>query len=337
MKTKINYPIFLFILTLGLFFSSCEKDPVEMNSQDTKSAIAPVTVTEGAVSTIDLIAGQHTVAGNVSVSFDQTNLYVTYNTINGWFLNEVHLWVGSDMALMPATPTGNPKIGKFPYKASGLNGTASYTFTIPLSTFGGYAQLCSGTLYVAAHASVYTMGSGGTIVSETAWGNGNPMTTQGSWAMYFAIQLLCDDGSYQSGPCETAFGYGPLTFIDAGLTNSRWGWIYTLNSTGTFTTPLYAGAGQNNINNGLHVGTVTYSYNGTGLKVEFETFGGYSLSETHVYASSAFPTTIAPGQYGHSNTKPSSKFDAYYIEIDGPMPVYVIAHAVVCSKQPVSN
>ncbi|HBG70643.1 MAG: hypothetical protein A2W93_03880 [Bacteroidetes bacterium GWF2_43_63] len=335
MKTKIKFPILLLIFATGFIFSSCEKDAAEMIPQNTKSQINTIQVTEGAISSVDLIAGQNMIAGKVSVSFDNTNLYVSYNTMNDWFLSEVHLWVGPDLSLMPQTNSGNPKIGQFPYKASGLNGSTSYTFTIPLSAFGGYDNMCSSVLYLAAHASLYKTGSGGAVQTETAWGNGSQMNEQGSWAMYFLVQFMCEDDYYSAGPCETAFGYGPLTFIDAGLTSSRWGWIYTLSTGGTFETPLYAGAGQNNINNGLHVGTVTYSYNGSGLKVEFETFGGYSLSETHVYASSAFPTTISPGLFGHSNSDPDPKSDAYFIELNGGPPVYVIAHAVVCSKQAV--
>lgn len=95
----------------------------------------------------DLMAGQHEVAGTVTVAFGISNLVVTYTTNSSWALNETHLYVG-DKDLVPLTKKGNPKIGKFPYKAE-HDGANEFTYTIPMSSLNGV-----NCLTVAAHAVV---------------------------------------------------------------------------------------------------------------------------------------------------------------------------------------
>ena len=54
------------------------------------------------------------------------------------------------------------------------------------------------------------------------------------------------------------------------------------------------------------------------------------MSETHLYASTSYPTTTAPGQYGNQNNLNAATGDSYTIQLSGGTPVYLIAHAVVC-------
>ena len=87
----------------------------------------PVTETAACgTTTWDLTAGQHIDVGTVTVSNDATNLYVTYTLDDPDYpdatFGTLHLWVGTDLATMPATPQGSPIPGQFPYKA----GTAPY-------------------------------------------------------------------------------------------------------------------------------------------------------------------------------------------------------------------
>lgn len=101
---------------------------------------------------VDLIAGQDTNVGTVTVNDDGTNLTVTYEiTEPGYCMDKTHLYVGT-AAPNKAAP------GKFPYSHTGLSCATMDSYTIPLSDFG----VGSGEdLYVAAHADVLGE-SGGT-------------------------------------------------------------------------------------------------------------------------------------------------------------------------------
>lgn len=171
-----------------MVFVSCTLDNSKLNPKPVKKIH---TLMQGDVVSVNLIAGQTINAGVINLSFDSDNLYVTYNTTNGWLLDEVHLWIGTSLAQLPKAGNGNPKIGHFPYKASNLGLVNSYGFTIPLNAFGGYESVCEGTYYVAAHAVVKKSNGNGGFVSETAWGQGPRITNKGNWAMYFGFILQC--------------------------------------------------------------------------------------------------------------------------------------------------
>ncbi len=157
---------------------SCSKEGVETLNEEniatennTIRRDGPTTDVLGTVTT-ELIAGQNTIVGTVTVDYDGTNVTVTYETINGWELDLTHLWLGV-CEDRPANNPGNPLIGQFPYSESHANGTTSYTYTLDPAEVG----TCG---CVAAHAEV-TNSNGQT---ETAWGNGDPYGGN-SWAMYF--------------------------------------------------------------------------------------------------------------------------------------------------------
>ncbi|MCI5221278.1 MAG: hypothetical protein D3924_00995 [Candidatus Electrothrix sp. AR4] len=153
---------------------------------------------------VDLIAGQHIDVGSVSVELE--NLYgniedpvdtlvVTYETDDGWYLDETHLWVKTnDQPTIPANKKGNPKIGNFPYISEYISDTTS-TVEIPLDTFGNLQEaLCNSLISyrlnadLAAHASVLHDSFG----QETAWAAGDEIITGRSWATKFLIQFSCD-------------------------------------------------------------------------------------------------------------------------------------------------
>lgn len=154
--------------------------PGNNQNPPTTSPGTPVTC-EGAV---DLMAGQHTVSGNISVTSDASNLYVTYNTIDGWVLQETHLYVGD----INNIPKGN---GNFPYTTEGINNATSYTYTIPLSDLDGEACVA-----IAAHAVVVKLNEAGEEVGrETAWSNGNSIPSASNWSMYFDYCLCTEDST----------------------------------------------------------------------------------------------------------------------------------------------
>ena len=136
---------------------------------------------------VDLIAGQHIVAGKVCVYNDGENLYVTYTTIDGWMLAETHLAVSTDE---PGTGewlgnrwqnrAGNPAPGQFPHKERHRPSVETFAYTIPLSeiTDGVGAR---DTVFVAAQAVVVHRENG----KESAWGDGERFVQHGDWAMFF--------------------------------------------------------------------------------------------------------------------------------------------------------
>ncbi len=280
-----------------------------------------------------LYAGQTIVAGTVCVDNDASNLTVTYQTTGGWTLDETHLWLGTDLSTMPRTASGNPKVGLFPYKSEGLpNGTTTYTFTLPL---GDFKVACRQQLLVAAHAVVKMVNADGSIRTETGWGAGTRLTAKGNWATYFSYTVQCappPPPPLTCGPNETAYAFGDQTFIDLGITTSRWGWQITVPAGTTATAPIYAGAGQNDITKGTHVGALSYQYTGAVLTVSFNMFPGFVMDETHVYAGASTVPTISPGRYGNQHDLTAAASDTYVIPVTGDT-IYLVAHAVVCKRQ----
>ena len=147
---------------------------------------------------VDLIAGQHTDSGDVTVSNDEDTLYVTYSTQDGWELDEVHLHVACDVADIPQSKRGNPIPGRFDYKAEGLSGT-EYSFAIPLEDIECLAE-CGEDLVIAAHASVVN-DDGTSTQQETAWGDGEDFDGA-NWAMWFSHEVECCDEPPEEPECE---------------------------------------------------------------------------------------------------------------------------------------
>ena len=64
---------------------------------------------------VTLFAGQTIDAGTVTVSNDDTSLYVTYSAVDPWWLSETHLHVADSEAGIPQNRKGNPVPGNFQY------------------------------------------------------------------------------------------------------------------------------------------------------------------------------------------------------------------------------
>ncbi|MCI5126197.1 MAG: hypothetical protein D3925_17410, partial [Candidatus Electrothrix sp. AR5] len=149
-----------------------------------------------------LVAGQNTDVGFVCARVedqdgngDADTLIVTYETDNGWHLDQTHLWVkNNEDPMLPANKKGNPKIGNFPYVSEYVADTVKEV-EIPLENFGDlHEMLCSGSgmalelnADLAAHASVLH----DTLGQETAWAAGEQITAKGSWAMKTATKFIC--------------------------------------------------------------------------------------------------------------------------------------------------
>jgi len=304
----------------------------------TASAVsyAPVNPT-----TVDLLAGRTIDAGNVSVWNDSANLYVKYETQNGWMINQTHLSVGTALIDIPQTTGKKPVAipGRFAYSSSFDPTVTSYTYTISLNSLGAsYNDI----LFVAAHAVVVRQLPDGTYQQETGWGNGNKFG--GAWGMYF---------NYTVQEPQVSEGY--TTYTDAG---SAWGngndfgkgiADYFLFDDFTTDKTVVLGMGRNEDK----VGTVTAHLDAETktINVTYATDNPYFMNQVHLYVGGTAPTSSAPGSYANQYTVDSASeyfqthtftinlltvdankdgvydFDANNDGIVDGNPIYIAAHA----------
>ncbi len=298
-----------------------------------------------------LLAGQSIEAGLVCVEVDGIDLLVTYLTTGNWELTEAHLWVGADLADMPQTRKGNPKIGNFPYKAESLTGATFHQFAIPLDDLGFDCPGDDASFFVAAHASLRRPdGSSDGYQTETGWADGDRFVERGSWATFFGVELTCDCSldPPSERACETAFAFGDdlaTCFLDIDNDSdgrrdfSRWGWTNLIVNEDVYLFDIYAGAGQCDIDKGTLVGTLMVMYVAGRVDVVFTMEDGFQMDEIHLYVgeemlardvNGAF--TVAPGQYPHVVDDLGGVSSTAVLGIPASGPIYVVAHAVVCSE-----
>lgn len=298
-----------------------------------------------------LFAGQTINSGNVSATVVGDNLEVTYTTTDGWTLNEVHLWVGADVADMPSTRKGNPIPGKFPYVSGDIAPATTYTASVPLADLGFACPADDNTYQMAAHASLSKTNDDGSVQNETGWSDGGRISERGNWATLSTLTLTCDCGGGNTGgpdSCETAFAYYTASegacFLDIdedtdGVGDfNRWGWSVGPLVPGVYDYDIYAGAGQCDTNKGTNVGTLTVDYdaNSGEAKVTFNINAPYDLEETHYYVGNEILPrnngffTVAPGQYPQVQEDLNGAFTDTYTFTGLSGDVYVVAHAVVC-------
>ncbi|MFN5325523.1 MAG: hypothetical protein ACK5C5_11435 [Bacteroidota bacterium] len=332
----------LSIIMLGALITSCEK------KEESTPSVERITITETGTGCTPIYAGQNTLAGDVCLQDIDTNndgtpdvIRVTYSTTGSWRLYEIQFAVGNATSCIPMTRKGNLIPGQFPHKFTNLGGVATYTFDVPFNAAClNYTCGNANVIYGAAHCVVGIPGG----ATETGWGNGSYVPGN-SWGSIFSFTIDCDDEEPPPANCETAFAYGNASAtcflnIDDPCDSpnnafNRWGWSNGPYAPGTYTMPLYAGAGQCNLSNGTNVGTVTVNYSGSTVTVSYSLTGAFNLDEAHVYVGNNVlpgPTcdwTVAPGQYpvvaeNLSGTSYSTTFN----NVSGS--IYIVAHAVVC-------
>jgi hypothetical protein len=109
-----------------------------------------------------LLANGSTVAGNVIVSNDQANLYVTVATTGDFTISRLDVAVATTLAGIPQSG-GQPNLSQFPYRKTFSPEVTSFTFTIPLGTIA-----IGTTVFVAVHASLDSPTQG----HQQAWAAG---------------------------------------------------------------------------------------------------------------------------------------------------------------------
>lgn len=201
-----------------------------------------------------LLAGQTIEAGAVCVEVTDGSLVVSYGTTGGWTLDEVHLWVGSDVGSLPKNKSGNPVPGSFPYKSGSLgDGVTSYSFTIDLADLGFGCPGDDQGYVIAAHAAVRKLGEDGeTYQTETGWSEGPRISPKGNWATTSPFTLTCDCDTIINPPTEcwdgeTAWADGERYNTDQG----NWATYTTYNRE---VQEVFLFAGKT-----LEAGTVTFS------------------------------------------------------------------------------
>jgi hypothetical protein len=139
------------------------------------------TIPCGEEMTVTFWAGQHYDAGDVVVSVIDGVLCVDIQTTGGWVLTETHVAIATSLDLIPQTGSGNPKVGQFLFQTEHVPAVTSFQYcTDPLEYL--YE---AGNVFIAVHAKVERLDSGGTVVQrETAWADGLPFPGN-NWATYF--------------------------------------------------------------------------------------------------------------------------------------------------------
>jgi hypothetical protein len=134
---------------------------------------------------------------------------------------------------------------------------------------------------------------------------------------------------------ETAYALGHKTFIDLGITNSRWRWQITVNESDKLLSfPIVAGAGQNGMTQGTEVGILLVRYLEGELRVTYLMHESFGLKEVHLYIDEDDRPDLAPGSYTvkAENLDGASTFT--HTSFQTAASVNVVAHAVVpvCKK-----
>jgi len=250
--------------------------------------------------------------GDVTVSNDEENIYVTYETKGNWLLEEVQLYV------LNYEPTERLPSGQAPYKAGKFNPfLQSYTFTVPIPT----NIECGATLWLQAHASVKEIENGQIVGGETAYGGDVVDPLQGSWYGNIEYVVQCCD----EPPPEECFEFkGETAWADGPRYVSRGNWAtYTPYVNVAKIEILYAG--QNN-----NFGTVTFSPPLNGLvTITINLTGDWEFADVEEnvkiqdYAV-ALTRNPSPGQFKWKGTASGKSF-----AIDVPVNNFYGVHADV--------
>jgi hypothetical protein len=175
--------------------------------------------------------------------------------------------------------------------------------------------------------------------------NGVNIGEPGRWYFYDIDGLCCDSGDPGLDQCQTAFAKGGWVFTTDPRSNpealqslelikNRWGWAINIPAgDGAYQFDIWAGAGLNNVANGVKAGILTVEVAGSVVTVSYALLPGFVMEEAHVYLGDTAPETVAPGQYGNTayfDPKAGAhSVSADIIDSNGDG-IWIIAHAVVC-------
>jgi len=133
-----------------------------------------------------VIGGAQGEIGTVSVSNDESRLYVTLATDPGWAMTATQVDVVSDLRRIHVNRAGNPRLKRFAFREAHEPPVTRYTCSVLLEN----ARYQPGdTVYVAAHAQVVrTNAAGRPTRRASAWGGG-PAVPGPDRVMYLAYRV----------------------------------------------------------------------------------------------------------------------------------------------------
>ena len=194
-----NVSLYAFAFLTFFLTVSCDKDqPISTNAEfnninpNFRISTADVSLQRASYDepcmVTNLIAGQHHIAGTVSVDLDGDDLVITYTTNENWSIQATHLSIGNcEDKSIPTTGSGNPKVGHFEH---------STTHNPDVNTVSYYldASVLQENYCFAAHAEV-----NGPTGGETAWAEGTDFAGN-NWAMF--VEAYLSDCNVDDAPVE---------------------------------------------------------------------------------------------------------------------------------------
>lgn len=333
-----SFKIILFLLlAVPALFIGCQKSEV---LDDSKAPVKSVPVIlpytpcgNQLVANLYEYGNTGTSYGTVTVANDLVNLYIKYQVNPEYLIRGTFLYVGTAEGLTtllpnPSSPetdgTGHFHVGSFPYQ--NYPNATSFTKIIPLSSLPD-------CFVIVAFADIPVVSAPYGYVRVSAK---VPTALKSSGYYLDYCKQVCSSG------CETAYAYGnglANCFLSIpGVTSNNWGWSNgpIVAGPGTYSWPIYAGAGQCDITKGTLVGTLNVVYNGSSATITFNMGGNVHLSTTHLYVGNDILAkknnkwTTAPGQFPYKHeTLNGANSDSFTINgLSGS--IYIAAHSGVC-------
>lgn len=143
----------------------------------------------------------------------------------------------------------------------------------------------------------------------------------------------CDDDDPVLEGCETAYMFGDVELNSLDYSGNAWGWGLVIDADdiaadddGVWTIPFYAGAGQNDISKGTHVGDIVLTLGDDDmLAVAFDLNSNVDRTDTHIWVGGTWPDSRAPGQFDLDDE--DNVFD-----VSAFSEIHIIVHAEVCEN-----
>lgn len=338
MKNNIRKFIIL-SLALPFILASCQKSELtdEVKSAQPEQSGSPLKSTVvycGTPVTANLVAYNETlVTGTATIGNDASKLYVELQMTGDWWIAGAVMFAGPASVAGTIYPggTGNfePWNWTSPYRHDFFpwDFAKNHTFEVDLSTLDDCFVIVA---YINAKNLV-------TNENKFVWAK-STLKTSGYYIEY------CKQPCLPPPTCETAYAYGESyanCFLNIpGVNSNNWGWSNGPLGPGTYSWPIYAGAGQCNIGNGTLVGTLEVNYTPPTAIVTYSLTNGFLLRATHLYVGNLIlpkknnKFTTAPGQfpYKHSFTNGVAS-DTFTINgLSGN--IYIAAHSEACGNYP---
>lgn len=338
--------VMVMLLSVPMIFIGCTKNDVAENLKGSDNNTSEQYKTDlvycGTPVVAPMVDFAQTISpATVTIGNDETQLQVKYQLNEpGWYIYLAKLFVGTEeqFAALPGTNIinfqgpGTAYFGSAPpnlpissnYQSSGT----TWSYITDLTTLPDCFMVVS-----------YMKIKDATGQTKEVWGK-SAYKTSGYYMNYCVQTCTPPPPPPPLGGCETGYAYGEsyaTCFISIpGVNSNNWGWSNGPIGAGNYTWPIYAGAGQCNIGNGTHVGSLQVNYTPPTATVTYSVFNGYVLNATHLHVGNQIlpmkknKYTTAPGQfpYKHGNLNGVST-DTFNISgLSGN--IYVAAHCEVC-------